>query len=255
MNISLDYLVTHDEGFDQTWRENRYLNGNQTYTDAYIANNGVCQPNDIAGSELSQSYQWGFSIIQLLIMTVLLWLWSLGTYLMWLKAHKVAALRNSSRVARKFRSAFELATALQKDLKEWDEDAAELSAEQMEERIVQLNGGHLSYHSYKPHLTYDLGRHLWPVLKRNWMWGAACGVQLIFVITGSILARSFEGAQTVILFFTLMLLALFVALVLGRNDRARMFITTVSATFLILAIYLPLAMQGLLNTKTVSMSD
>ncbi|KAK4160464.1 hypothetical protein QBC43DRAFT_325312 [Cladorrhinum sp. PSN259] len=56
-----------------------YTFNNKLYDQAYLKANGRCQPN-------SEFYQWGFSYIQLFIVAVAIFIWSVGMGILWLQA-------------------------------------------------------------------------------------------------------------------------------------------------------------------------
>ncbi|KAK4224305.1 hypothetical protein QBC38DRAFT_458461 [Podospora fimiseda] len=58
----------------------RYSFNNEVYTLTYIQENGRCQPD-------SDTYQWGFSYIQLFIVSIIIFIWSVGITILWLQAN------------------------------------------------------------------------------------------------------------------------------------------------------------------------
>ncbi|KAF2198541.1 hypothetical protein GQ43DRAFT_154013 [Delitschia confertaspora ATCC 74209] len=57
----------------------------------------------------AQTYFWGFSFIQLILMLIFLQIWTWGTYLLWLKGYLTRRARVD--IARKFNAAAQLASS------------------------------------------------------------------------------------------------------------------------------------------------
>ncbi|KAI1137828.1 hypothetical protein F5Y05DRAFT_63377 [Hypoxylon sp. FL0543] len=94
LNISAFYVDPSYGFYGYDWSDSRSMEhkqpfadpstmaftySNQTYPVAYIKDKGICQP-------VQDRFQWGFSFIQLLIAVISLEIWTVGTYMMWLKA-------------------------------------------------------------------------------------------------------------------------------------------------------------------------
>lgn len=134
-----------------------------TYDHAYIKLHGRCQPSKVTFHQFppfprmyshfcSQTYKWGFSFIQLFIMVVLLTCWSIGTYVLYIRAH-IAMLKrgHSTPIAGEYQAVFQLADAMDAQLDQEPEsvektDKHVLGEEQLRQRIKNdLKGGSISY--------------------------------------------------------------------------------------------------------------
>ena len=167
-------------------------------------------------------------------MTLLLWVWSTGTYFMWLKAHKLKALRGRTDVSRGYKSALELAATIRNDFEERHEDPSQLTTTELEDKIKRnLKGGKIGYTSPDADEKCSLLKSLWNP-KSNLIWSLAILIACFFTITGFHywFKPVFPG---IIVFF-----ALIYAVLLAPTPRARIFIAIVVVIFLILVVLLPL---------------
>lgn len=98
----------------------------------------------------AQTYQWGFSFVQLNLMIILLLIWSVGTCLMWLQSQLTMEARGRKEVAGVHKAVLELAESmalqLRKSEEEEDGTIVTLSESRLHGRIERhLNGGSISY--------------------------------------------------------------------------------------------------------------
>src|SRR5262249_40604727 len=116
---------------------------------------------------------WGFSFIQLFIVTVLVTIWSVGTYFMWLKARLQLRLRGVPEVARGWRAVLELAQEIEKELSSNDIDFTKLTDRQLKGEIrKRLQGGSVSFKDLFEREGYGLRRGFWKWLKEDKWWFA-----------------------------------------------------------------------------------
>jgi hypothetical protein len=135
-----------------------------------------------------QTYEWGFSFIQLNFMILLLMLWTAGTFTMWLSSEITMKQRGRKHVAGEYKALLELANAMQTQLVTAScrdaHDAANLSESELRRRIAaDLNGGSISYAT--PLLSNNGGNIEWGIvsyLKKKGWWLVA----LIIFCTASI---------------------------------------------------------------------
>jgi hypothetical protein len=116
----------------------------------------------------SQNYKWGFSFLQLLICLVLLFIWTAGIYIMWLRAYFTMKARecDPSDISGEYRAVIELATAMQFELSSIKVDPHNLTEEQLSRKINKdIKGGAISYAytTAKPR-TYNYTKRL-----RSWI--------------------------------------------------------------------------------------
>lgn len=158
----------------QSW----YRDG-QTYDMVYVQTNGTCQTVG--------NYQWGFSFQQLFICTTLLLLWTIGTYILWLRAHFTQKVRgrDTSQTSGENKAVFELAAAMQKELNVEFVDHSLLIEKQLRDRIEnELKGGAISYAPAYPEFqeyTFRKGTKNW--LKKEKWW--VLGLLVSLVLSGT----------------------------------------------------------------------
>lgn len=81
---------------------------NTTYDEAFMQSNGICQ-------QLA-TYKWGFSALMLFCFTLILSIWSIGTYAVWLDAYLHSRLLRAGKTMGKNRAMLDLAAAMRKDI-------------------------------------------------------------------------------------------------------------------------------------------
>jgi hypothetical protein len=131
-------------------------NDNQTYNRNYIQSHRVCQ--DISRN----TYQWGFSFLILFIFTVILLFWSIGTFILWLKAVGAMTQRNTVNSTGEYKALLYLADAITQNLQTVSRDPNDLTEAEIRASIKgELNGGKIPYnnpafHSDDYHLRADI---------------------------------------------------------------------------------------------------
>ncbi|CAN9432354.1 unnamed protein product [Alternaria alternata] len=155
LNISAPSLIKTDSS-EYTFYEDRFFRitndpsemlwayDNKTYNFKYLQENGKCQA--------ALDYKWGFSYIQLFIMVIFHIVWTLGLFIMWIRACMVMKKRGRGRgdVAGENKAVFELAAAMREQMneptKEEGDDVSALTETKLRRRITKdLRGGSISY--------------------------------------------------------------------------------------------------------------
>ncbi|KAJ4361735.1 hypothetical protein N0V95_001628 [Ascochyta clinopodiicola] len=135
-----------DEAYPRSWTAS-----GEHFDLTSVATTGVCQA--------TKDYQWGFSFIQLALMMLLLWLWTLGTTTL----HTISTLRlkqqHRTSVAGEYKAVFELADAMHVQLSSTSDETAtddamdprQLSESSLRQRIKSdLHGGAIAYDDAVP---------------------------------------------------------------------------------------------------------
>lgn len=116
---------------------------NKIYDYEYFSTNDrtICQP---VMENNQQTYQWGFSVLQLEITLCLLTLWIIGIYIMWVTAHlRLESMGIAYKAPGNFKSTISLADAIHKDFKEQRcKDVSSLTGRKLMSYVeTRLNGG------------------------------------------------------------------------------------------------------------------
>lgn len=141
---------------------------NRLYDEKYFTTNDstICQP---IMENNQQTYQWGFSVLQLEITLCLLTLWTFGVYIMRATAHlRLATMGITYNAPGNFKSTMILADAIRKDFQEQqDKDVNSLTERELMSYIkTYLNGGRVMVQSPPliPIPTQSAWRMMW-----NWV--------------------------------------------------------------------------------------
>ncbi|KAK4159999.1 hypothetical protein QBC43DRAFT_373433 [Cladorrhinum sp. PSN259] len=185
LNISAFYLESEYDG--GSWVDPRTLKtpfrdpsnvmlvyGNDTYTAEDIIRDGRCQPFSDDG------YQWGFSFLQLFIVTLLLIIWTIGTWALWFKAYlNEHRISEYGRVPPKtWKGLLHLASAMREELAAAGIDAAALTDRQLAVQVRdRLDGGRVILPGAGGHTAIGIARYLLESTRKN-IWA----VLLILVI-------------------------------------------------------------------------
>ncbi|KAF5523617.1 hypothetical protein CGCA056_v004401 [Colletotrichum aenigma] len=193
-----------------------YNMGNDTYDLNYIRSNGTCQPVteiDKINASARETYQWGFSYIQLFIMLLLLILWTLGMSAMWVKSHMTMRMRGRFDKPKGFKGVLELAAAIRKELQESNPD--DLTHDQLSEEIKKrLRGGTIELEKAGSPAMYGVWGGLWGWIK-NWRWWTMTWCLLTAI--GSLLI-TYKGG--VFLWIMILSSSMFFAMVIGRSSKS-----------------------------------
>ncbi|EQB50638.1 hypothetical protein CGLO_09894 [Colletotrichum gloeosporioides Cg-14] len=232
LNISAFYLPErYNTVFGNNWTDPRtntqpfsdrskvtytYNMGNDTYDLNYIRSNGTCQPVteiDKINASARETYQWGFSYIQLFIMLLLLILWTLGMSAMWVKSHMTMRMRGRFDKPKGFKGVLELAAAIRKELQESNPD--DLTHDQLSEEIKKrLRGGTIELEKAGSPAMYGVWGGLWGWIK-NWRWWATTWCLLTAI--GSLLI-TYKGG--VFLWIMILSASMFFAMFIGRSPKS-----------------------------------
>ncbi|KAK1995091.1 hypothetical protein LX36DRAFT_672697 [Colletotrichum falcatum] len=173
LNISASWLYPSLSLYGWNWTDPRtgqqpfrdgrraaYATGNKTYPLSYLEANGSCQPlrdPSISADSVRESYEWGFSYLQLFILTVFLMAWTLCIAYMWTKARLTMRMRRRRDVPRDYKGVLELSSAIRRQLHGSDPDG--LSHDELREEIgKRLGGGRVELEKAEAPETYGLWR-------------------------------------------------------------------------------------------------
>ncbi|KAF2823797.1 hypothetical protein CC86DRAFT_297584 [Ophiobolus disseminans] len=165
LNISAYYLAHDDLGAgwldpsqQQPFRNtswSMWVHGNATYNMKYITEHGACQPAEV---RYNSTYRWGFSFVQLTIMTILCTLWTIGICILWTHTHFIMKRRGHSDVAGEYEAIIELAHAMGSQIGRAESvEVLSLTEAGLRRRIRgQLDGGRIGY-EYKCTAEEEMG--------------------------------------------------------------------------------------------------
>lgn len=201
-------------------------------------------------------YEWGFSLWQVVIMLCLILLWSLGIWIMWLKAHLTIRLRGGVDIPGRYKAALQFVTAVRSEFADEGVGVADSFRDQELKNTLRNNGngGYISFQPSFSKATYSFRQGIRGWWKRDKWWGMAlitCAVAwvAILVISQSPVSPVFlpafsntythvwyeypvnSAGQIVYLVFLAMLPYSFVTLLLsmaiGKTNRSRLFYTSI----------------------------
>ncbi|KAH6695389.1 hypothetical protein F5X68DRAFT_198362 [Plectosphaerella plurivora] len=176
---------------------------NTTYSVEDIEAIGSCQT--------LERYQWGFSLLQLLINVLLLLLWAIGVWILWLKAHKELQRRGGIEASSRYRAVLDLASALDQEVSKNGETARTLTNKQLTTHVKKrLRGGAFKVDTPAPTLQYRFWKSFW-----HWAWGHIWWI-LLFVCTSFMITLSAVSAT--------MGASIAAALLIGKTTRTRILI-------------------------------
>ncbi len=262
LNISAYYLSSRQPDFGWNWTDPRTdmepfsiesVSGqpmsarNKTYTMDYILENGTCTPQNV--------YSWGFSAWQLSILLGLLFLWSLGVYLMWLKAHLTIKLRGGLKVPGPYQSALRFANAIHTEFVGEEKTANSLTEAEMRMLLSRYHGGGAvsMESSSSSGVTFSFRQGLWRWMKREWQWilawllSAGCFISLLFVGLLMPLETIYKEFRTVNFFVIWSMCApisISLAMLIGRETRTRVFYVGFGMA-LSLVVILPITLRSI----------
>ena len=221
---------THQQAFnnksDMVWTVAQL---NQTYNCTYISRNGLCQPLTVC-FPLSclefltlikvQTYQWGFSFLQLHLVVILHLIWITGTYIMWLKTSLIMRQRGRNEVAGEYKAVLELAAAMHHQFAKGQEDPLAFTERELSQRIKKrLNGGTIAYGVPITHDKFSFRKDSIDWIKREKWWLAAALVSCTLFSAGWMLNFTF------FLFMLFAFCGIVYAMIVGRRDKFRFFLT------------------------------
>lgn len=160
--------------FDALDRERLVFEG-KIYDDKYFTTNDstICQPV-IEGNQ--QTYQWGFSVLQLEISLCLLTLWTFGIYAMLISAHlRLASMGTPYNTLGNLKAAMSLTDAVVKDFNEQHgKDIKSLTGrEVMSYTRTKLNGGRVMLQPQPLVPSQSARKVIWNWVMANKTWTVA----------------------------------------------------------------------------------
>ncbi|TID18941.1 hypothetical protein E6O75_ATG06062 [Venturia nashicola] len=210
--------------------------GNETFVLGDPTTQGKCQPD--------VSYKWGFSFLFLFIFLIVLLVWTVGTYIMWLKARLALRHHDDAEIVGEYKAVINLASAMNNEFGKHGEIPGVLRERQIRSIMKkELNGGTMMYQSplRENKFRFRDGFKRW-LIKDKW-WILAFTTSLICVVAPNATSYSTYGS---FLFGTL---SLFIAVgipaarIIGRTKRSRILML---AIFLVLGL-LTIIIMGSLN--------
>ncbi|KAL1862937.1 hypothetical protein Daus18300_008268 [Diaporthe australafricana] len=118
-----------------------------------------------------QTYQWGFSVVQLEISLALLLLWTLGVWIMWLHGHLELASRGRYEVPKELKAALYLADSIRNDLNAAGQEASFLTNNELGKYAAKhLKGGKVEIEGLSLDGGYSFRRNSWQWIKNNKLW-------------------------------------------------------------------------------------
>ncbi|KAI0857336.1 hypothetical protein F4860DRAFT_517918 [Xylaria cubensis] len=210
------------EGLNLTSAQNpepTWTYANHTYTLEDIIESGACKT-------VGESFQWGFSYIQLFTIVFLLIIWTSGTCLLRYQTHKFPPLQDQPERPRGLRALILLAEAVKSDLEANGIDPHTLTNRQLNRLIYQnLKGGSASFGFRRRKKHVRLRFLQWA--KQDLGWQAIAAV-LVGVSLG------FGG-----LLFPLLLVVNLMAYFIGTTTKSRLFffIVLIPIPFIVWATY------------------
>lgn len=203
LNIDAGYLRTPPESFvfGYNWvvpntRETPfaypvnqlYLFGDAVVNKTYLNENGRCQP-------ANDTFQWGFSFLLLFILTLLLVLWGLGSYLIYLQSHfALRYVELTDEVAGEYAATFRLTAALREEFQAIGQFPDQLTEAEIKHTLrYTLNGGTIEQATKKKddvtvrelriaHMDARLNEHKWWIL--TWVLTTAAGITITVLAGG-----------------------------------------------------------------------
>lgn len=126
---------------DSAKAEYTTISNNQTFVLGDSSTKGRCQP--------ASTYQWGFSFLLLFDFLLLLFIWSIGTYSLWINVRSsVDPLEEPPEIAGGYKAVLELASVMNSQFGKIGEDAIALREQQIQRMVKKdLIGGSMKYRS------------------------------------------------------------------------------------------------------------
>jgi hypothetical protein len=152
-----------------------FLVDNAFYSSAKITTKGICQPikdgvrtwhRRILCSQLTHlkdsiEYQWGFSFLQLFVMTVLLQLWSLGLLILWINASQTLRRNNYEAFSQGWKGLLEFTGMIRAELETANINPDELLDKELDDKIQKLlQGGSMSSDPFSEG-TFSVWQWMW----------------------------------------------------------------------------------------------
>jgi hypothetical protein len=164
-----------------------FMTNGVQYTFNYLSANGTCQPLG--------TYQWGFSFFFLFFFLLTLLVWSIGTYIFWLKAHLTLKVRDIREIPGEYKAVIGLGAAMQREFTKEGEDITCLEERQIISRIRRdLKGGTIKNDSaiiQQPQYRFRETIKRW-FRRDKWWFGGFVALTAIWI---TILVTAFLGIR------------------------------------------------------------
>ncbi|KAF2621982.1 hypothetical protein BU25DRAFT_219774 [Macroventuria anomochaeta] len=201
-----------------------FLASDQLYTQEKIEIDGQCQAQ--------KTYQWGFSFVQLNIMIILLWVWTLGIIVMYTSSKFTMKQRGREDVAGEYKAVFELSGAMHLQLAQIEneeaKDVQQITESNLRQRITKdLRGGTIAYDTaLLPERNSGAEGIYWTLkawTRREMWWLIATAVS---IIVDGFVVKSFikDKPRNDLLFFLALPLALGFAMYVGSTHKSRVMV-------------------------------
>ncbi|KAI1386794.1 uncharacterized protein F4822DRAFT_411246 [Hypoxylon trugodes] len=195
-----------------------FIYNNKTYPLSYVQSNGRCQT-------VQDRFKWGFSYIQSYILVILLSIWTIGIWMMWLKARRQLPPKDQVQIPKGWRAILVLAERMNEELQNANIDINFLTDQQLKEEIQkQLHGGSVSF-NITTSRNYSFRRGLWLWLKREWKWCLILVLTMILAGTFIYWPYSNNGFLFSLGFVPPLPWGVMFAMVLGNTTRSKAFMT------------------------------
>jgi hypothetical protein len=176
---------------------------------------GRCQP------QADGRYQWGFSFLLLFICLVLLLVWTVGTYLLWLKPRIAMRDQGEREIAGEYTAVVELATAMNNEFEKHEEKLGAMRERQIRTKIKEdLKGGAMIYHAPIRERNSGFWVSLKRASKRDKWWILAFSIGMLFTIVVGCLPPTGSGLAFVS-FSSIVVLGIVFARFVGVQKRSR----------------------------------
>jgi len=200
-----------------------YAASNETFTIAELKSGGNCQP--------TATYKWGFSFLILFICLLLTFFWSVGTYILWLKAHLALRNHGEPESAGDYKAIIELAAAMNNEFAKHDENVEFLRERQIQGKVKHImNGGTMWYDSPAQEKEFNFWDEFKEWAKRDKWWWPAYLLSTGSFITGACLYFPWFMISLFVLIGT------FVARTVGQTGKSRCLIVL----FFLLSSFIPM---------------
>ncbi|KAK4444532.1 hypothetical protein QBC34DRAFT_474791 [Podospora aff. communis PSN243] len=150
----------------------------ETYTLDYIQEHGSCQA--------LEAYQWGFSYLQIIVVSAMLFVWTIGICLTWTKAHLSLLQQANPRVPTKYEATIMLASDIHLSLRPDNKPDVHQSIDRCINQ--DLKGGRISVFETTNPTDVDLWKELSNWIKHNKWWFAGLIILTPYSLFGWALA-------------------------------------------------------------------
>jgi hypothetical protein len=202
-----------------------FLYNDITYSLDYMLRNGTCEPLG--------TYQWGFSFLLLFIFLITLLIWSVGTYILWLRAYLNLRACDVSDIPGEYKAVMDLAAAMQHQFEKEGLDLANLTEDEITRKIVRdWKGGSINHD--KPLIQrseFRLRAILARVFKKEKWWLLAYLVSTA-LWAGLLTMPNPSPADSFFFIFGLTVsIGVFLAMFIGNKTKSRVLLIAIPAVF------------------------